>query len=248
MTTGPYDRRNEQHWKMKSRDTPTEVGELSSSDPHGKGEDAVHIERIAGMAMTVPQHNDKDAALRMSDHHEPASAHKRLASKIVTPTADAKILESYVTVRAKGIVKSLSFSREDGEGLAGDDQMIGALNDMDIDPQGDGMMENEEEFNEDFDDDDLLGVELLEAEASRRGSREPNYGKKSSRSKRQGSAANAPLGIKNKKYEFLRRDSPSNRSKSGTREARVSRKQARQGTLRIRDTSSTHEQQSSYVI
>ncbi|CAH8304493.1 unnamed protein product [Eruca vesicaria subsp. sativa] len=88
--------------------------------------------------------NDKEMVLRKSTHNGTAPELKRLASKIVTPTADDTILESYVTVRTKGVAKSLSFSHEVVQDLNGDDQMIGALNDMDnIEQQGDDMMEFE---------------------------------------------------------------------------------------------------------
>ncbi|CAH8319656.1 unnamed protein product [Eruca vesicaria subsp. sativa] len=106
----------------------------------------------------------------MSTLNGTAPETKRLASKIVTPTADEEIMRSYVKTRSKGVTKSLCFSHDDDQDLDGEEQMIGALNDMDnMDNQGDGMMELEQ--NEDMlNEDDLLREELREAEEFTNGS------------------------------------------------------------------------------
>ena len=87
---------------------------------------------------------------------------KRLASAIVTPSRIDHDMEENVTKRAKELTRSLSFTNlSDHEPVTvpADNQIIGALNDMDIeDNQEDGMMECEGI------DEDLLGIDLKEME------------------------------------------------------------------------------------
>ncbi|KAH0898501.1 hypothetical protein HID58_048069 [Brassica napus] len=87
---------------------------------------------------------------------------KRLASTIVTPSRVDHDMDDNVTKRAKGLTRSLSFTTlrdQEPVSAAGDNQIIGALNDMDIeDHQDDGMMECE------VMDEDLLGMDLKEME------------------------------------------------------------------------------------
>lgn len=89
---------------------------------------------------------------------------KRLASAIVTPSRIDHDMEENVTKRAKELTRSLSFTNlSDHEPVTvpADNQIIGALNDMDIeDNQEDGMMECEGI------DEDLLGIDLKEMETS----------------------------------------------------------------------------------
>ena len=86
----------------------------------------------------------------------------RLASTIVTPSRVDHDMDENVTKRSKGLTRSLSFktlSDQEPVTIAGDNQIIGALNDMEIeDQQDDGMMECEMLHE------DLLGLDLKEME------------------------------------------------------------------------------------
>uniref|UniRef100_A0A0D2ZQM2 Uncharacterized protein n=1 Tax=Brassica oleracea var. oleracea TaxID=109376 RepID=A0A0D2ZQM2_BRAOL len=87
---------------------------------------------------------------------------KRLASTIVTPSRVDHDMDENVTKRTKGLTRSLSFttlSDQEPVIVVGDNQIIGALNDMEIeDQQDDGMMECEMLHE------DLLGLDLKEME------------------------------------------------------------------------------------
>ncbi|CAH8388038.1 unnamed protein product [Eruca vesicaria subsp. sativa] len=180
-SSGPYDRRSdrrsEQHWKFKANVTD---GDLSSSAVQHTAKHQTHVSRqhnsIGGVVdhASVPESHvslttDEEDSSRKSTHTGIAPTNKRLASKIVTPTADESILKRYVTTRDKGVTKSLCFSQDVGQDLDGGDQMIGALNDMDNLDQGVDMMEVEH-TDEVLNDDDLLGEELREAEETNTGS------------------------------------------------------------------------------
>ncbi|KAG2251869.1 hypothetical protein Bca52824_082005 [Brassica carinata] len=102
--------------------------------------------------------------------------------------------------------------------VAGDNQIIGALNDMEIeDNQDDGMMECEGM------DEDLLGIDLKDMEerealqvVSKATSGHVTSGTdiKVLKSSRQGTKVNVPLGLQKKKFEILRRGSPRKPSSS----------------------------------
>ncbi|KAF3556463.1 hypothetical protein F2Q69_00012511 [Brassica cretica] len=123
--------------------------------------------------------------------------------------------------RAKELTRSLSFTDlSDHEPVtgAGDNQIIGALNDMEIeDNQDDGMMDCEGM------DEDLLGIDLKDMEerealqvVSKATSGHVTSGTdiKVLKSSRQGTKVNVPLGLQNKKFEILRRGSPRKPSSS----------------------------------
>ncbi|KAF2582840.1 hypothetical protein F2Q68_00006425 [Brassica cretica] len=96
------------------------------------------------------------------DRHQELTCAKRLASTIVTPSRVDHDMDENVTKRTKGLTRSLSFttlSDQEPVIVAGDNQIISALNDMEIeDQQDDGMMECE------MPDEDLLGLDLKEME------------------------------------------------------------------------------------
>ncbi|CAF1833667.1 unnamed protein product [Brassica napus] len=130
-------------------------------------------------------------------------------------------MEENVTKRAKELTRSLSFtdlSDHEPVTVAGDNQIIGALNDMEIeDNQDDGMMECEGM------DEDLLGIDLKDMEerealqvVSKATSGHVTSGTdiKVLKSSRQGTKVNVPLGLQNKKFEILRRGSPRKPSSS----------------------------------
>ncbi|KAG2282924.1 hypothetical protein Bca52824_054144 [Brassica carinata] len=157
---------------------------------------------------------------------------KRLASTIVTPSR-IDHMEENVTKRAKELTPSLSFTNlSDHEPVTvpADNKIIGALNDMDIeDNQDDGMMESEGI------DEDLLGIDLKEMEASEAqqavsmattgpATSEPDT--KGLKSSRQGTKVNVPLGFLSKKIEILCRGSP-RKSSSSSQEAHMARDSSR---------------------
>ena len=152
---------------------------------------------------------------------------RRIASAIVTPSRSDHSLDGNVTKRLKGTPRSLAFNsltEQDPKPAMEDDQVIEALNDMDITEQLDGGMMDCEMQN-----DDLLGLELAEME-DKTGQVRADYvadkktqklADKSSRHTKHGSKSSASLGIQKKKFEILLRGSPQKRSSSSLA-ARVS--------------------------
>ncbi|KAG2255864.1 hypothetical protein Bca52824_075158 [Brassica carinata] len=145
---------------------------------------------------------------------------RRIASAIVTPSRSDHSLDGNVTKRLKGTPRSLAFNslmEQDPKPAMEDDQVIEALNDMDITEQLDGGMMDCEMQN-----DDLLGLELAEME-DKTGQVRADYvadkktqklADKSSRHTKHGSKSSASLGIQKKKFEILLRGSPHKRSTS----------------------------------
>ncbi|CAH8389199.1 unnamed protein product [Eruca vesicaria subsp. sativa] len=213
--SGPFDRRREKQWRAKPNTITAIDGHQGLVTPCSNNGDMAPYGHVSSSATKVRGTNDGD------EHGVPGIARvsdsMRLASKIVTPTADAATIhmESYVTMRSKGSARALTFSHEDVQEVNGDGQMIGALNDMEsVEQQAEGMLEFEPE-EDDFNDDDLLGEELMDSEGkskkekiARTGSRSSKSGQSSTRSRRHGVPSHAPLGIQNKKFELLRRGSP----------------------------------------
>ncbi|KAG2265032.1 hypothetical protein Bca52824_072111 [Brassica carinata] len=127
---------------------------------------------------------------------------KRLASTIVTPSRSGHDMEENVTKRVKGLTRSLSFTSLSEQAPAatdGDTQIIGALNDMDIEDQ-----QEEEVMECDAPDEDLLGLELREMEETsarhdanmKTTGHDDNVHKaKALKISKQGTRANVPLGF-----------------------------------------------------
>ncbi|KAL0826545.1 hypothetical protein Bca101_050222 [Brassica carinata] len=148
-----------------------------------------------------------------------ATGTRRIASTIVTPSRGDG-LDGNVTKRLKGTPRSLAFdtlTEQDPKPTTENDQVIEALDDMDITEQlDDGLMDSE------IQDDDLMGVELAEMEAKSRQGREvrgsdqksQRLAGRSSRHIKHGYKSSAPLGIQKKKFEILVRGSTQKRSKS----------------------------------
>ncbi|KAF2535491.1 hypothetical protein F2Q68_00019880 [Brassica cretica] len=136
---------------------------------------------------------------------------KRLASAIVTPSRQPPSMEDNVTFRCN-LNRSLTFSPQGSANVIENDQMIGALNDMDlVEPFEGAMMECDDHA------DDLLGQDLMELEEKGQSSQvaESSRAKastKETKRSKSGSKGSAPLGIQTKKTEFLRRGSPRMRS------------------------------------
>ncbi|KAG2312310.1 hypothetical protein Bca52824_023867 [Brassica carinata] len=189
----------------------------------------------------VPYEHSKkteDHSMIVSDSHSIDNQRsngktKRLASAIVTPSRITTGQEENVTLRNKEVSCLLSFSpssfqvHENGND---NDQIIEALNDMEIVEQYDGgMMEC------DVQDDDLLGEDLMTMEEVKQPVSGPSTmkvhsGEKKERSQRvqshkRGRSMNVPLGIQSKKATFLRRGSPRPRLRSRSAGSPESRSQ-----------------------
>ena len=203
-STGPYDRPQRQTWQEKAERIKHPVP-------------AVRSREIVPYEQSSPIRNDE---LNGPIEHQgigsgDGKTAKRLASTIVTPSRSGHDMEENVTKRAKGLTRSLSFTSLSEQGPAatdGDNQIIGALNDMDIEDQ-----QEEEVMECDTPDEDLLGMELKEMEdtAARHDANmkttcqdDNDNEAKALKNSKQGTRANVPLGFQSKKSEVLRRGSP----------------------------------------
>ncbi|KAF2593739.1 hypothetical protein F2Q70_00043994 [Brassica cretica] len=144
---------------------------------------------------------------------------KRIASAIVTPSRGDSS-DGNVTKRFKGTPRSLAFetlTQQDPKPATEDEQVIEALNDMDITVQLDGGMMDCEMQN-----DDLMGLELAEME-EKSGHERADHGAeqisqkptgRSSKHIKHGYKSSGSLGGQTKKFEILLRGSPQKRSSS----------------------------------
>lgn len=203
---GPYDRPPATRWRAKPRPTDKDKGWTDK----GKDDEAARAnvsygQSSRGLALVIHNPENKESSGPQGT--------KKIASAIVTPSRLDRPMEDNVTVRNKGETRALALSPSGGQDpTTADDQIIGALSDMELVEQSNDGMEEETEG------DDLLGVELMEMECNNfhddtaaKGAREDM---RATRAKKHGSKRNAPLGIKNRKFEILRRGSPSKRSTS----------------------------------
>ncbi|KAG2274902.1 hypothetical protein Bca52824_057457 [Brassica carinata] len=191
---GPYDRPQATRWRAKPRPADKDKGwtDKGKDDEAAFGRMFLMDNRLGDWLFSGPQGT------------------KKIASAIVTPSRLDRPMEDNVTVRNKGETRALAFSPSGGQDpTTADDQIIGALSDMELVEQSNDGMEEETEG------DDLLGVELMEMEGNNfhddtaaKGAREDM---RATRAKKHGSKRNAPLGIKHRKFEILRRGSPSKR-------------------------------------
>lgn len=193
--TVPYDRPQRPVWRSKPRSRVT-----------GKDDAVVSYEQ-SSRSLALVIHSSEDNKCSGSQ------GTRKIASAIVTPSRLDRPMEDNVTVRNKGEGRALAFSPFDGQDPpSADDQIIGALSDMEL------VEQSTDGFEDDIDGDDLLAIDLMEMEGNNlqdatedKGTSE---GMKSTRTKKHGGKRNAPLGIKNRKFEILRRGSPSRRSTS----------------------------------
>ncbi|KAJ4917240.1 Uncharacterized protein Rs2_02790 [Raphanus sativus] len=142
--------------------------------------------------MIVP-YEQSTGHLSLSSHNSEekkrteTSSARKIASTIVTPSRVENTMESNVTVRNMSEGRTLSFSPSNGkEPIACDDQIIGALTDMEMMDQSNGDM-----MEEDVEDDDLLGIDLMEMEVTKFAASkdtEEGQGSKSTRPKKQSKA------------------------------------------------------------
>ncbi|KAG2250906.1 hypothetical protein Bca52824_081042 [Brassica carinata] len=165
---GPYDRHQGTIWREKQR--VEHQGPCSSGAPKTRDQDRVETSSVARDAVSyghASASRTNDPLLhetKSSERKSTREAHstRRLASTIVTPSRIDLEMEENATKRSKGAPRSLSFTTlgdQELTNVAGDDQIIDALNGMDIEDQQDGGMVDCEVQN-----DDLLGMELAEME------------------------------------------------------------------------------------
>ena len=162
------------------------------------------------MCILSPEHKSRSIVDLAEIRSGEKTSNRKLASTIVTPARADHPMEENVTLRDRGEARALAFS-PNGEPSHADDLIIGALSDMEIMEQSDGAL-----MADGDDGEDLLGLDLMELE-----DRQPQLrslqvlgrrsSSRSSRTKKLGAKRSAPLGI-NRKFEILRRGSPSKRS------------------------------------
>ncbi|KAJ4902413.1 Uncharacterized protein Rs2_16364 [Raphanus sativus] len=214
----PYDRKPEGVWREK-KNRPLHMGDKKNMMPGAKEVVPYEQSETSRADERRPKFNkSKDKRPINDQRREEEPKPKRLASTIVTPTATSTDQLANVTIRS--LARTLTFSpaslQVELNGLE-NNQIIGALEDMEIvEQQDDGTMECE------IQDDDLLGDELMAIEATETNPRteansriEASRAKevmKTNRSAKSSNRPNAPLGILNKKAAFLRRGSPRARS------------------------------------
>lgn len=198
----PYEHKKSFTWREKNKYLETDGAERESRTQS---------------FLPSSSHNDQKMLIR-----KVRSSGKRLASTIITPSRDNSTKDDNVTFRKKDIARAIDFSptakvlsndQEDG-------QIIGALQDMDIEdaaiivaPHEDAWMDCEVQC------DDLLGEELKaleDASSSRHANKEKTESIKRLKVKKSTSSkgisrSRVPLGLPIKKAEFLRRGSPRKR-------------------------------------
>ncbi|KAH0862581.1 hypothetical protein HID58_079792 [Brassica napus] len=198
-STGPYDRRKEQTWIVKSRRT-----DVSEVDQTGYDHGEASREIVSYEHVSAPSHVNNSAG----------GSSRKLASTIITPVREPPMVEN-VTLRTRGEARSLTFSpSREKEPSKAKDQIIEALLDMELVDQQDGDMLDAEGI-----EDDLLGLDLMEMEDNGCRDEPPEEkgrtaGIKSIRHMKLGVKQSAPLGIPSRKFEILLRGSPSKRSSS----------------------------------
>ncbi|KAH0893291.1 LOW QUALITY PROTEIN: hypothetical protein HID58_055720, partial [Brassica napus] len=186
---GPYDCRKEVSWRPKQR-----LPEVNGNEQMGDGSNVsknaiVPYEHISGARSLDSLTHSKDAD---------AGTSRKLASAIVTPSRLDRVMEDNVTVRSRsegsGDGKALTFSPHK------------------VEHHDKGILDAEDH------DDDLLGADLMEMEGNARLSGETmkdkgvNVENKPVRDRKLGVKRVASLGSSSRKFEILRRGSPSKRS------------------------------------
>ena len=206
--TGPYDRNDGRSWRVKPKLNNATDSEQNGNGVANKRNEIVPYEHFLGAGSHDPLISGNDLSSR-EENKEDTSGTRKLASAIVTPSR----VRSSENVTVRGRVdevpdaRLLTFSPQ-AKGPV-DDQIIGALSDMDlVDQQDSGLMDT------DANEDDLLGDELMEMEGEALLNAERANGdeKKKAKHKRLGIRGSAPLGSSSRKFEILRRGSPSKRT------------------------------------
>ncbi|KAL0734321.1 hypothetical protein Bca4012_010531 [Brassica carinata] len=204
---GPYDRHQELTWKAKAVNNNNGVNLRKDSDYLREKQLSSHSDAVPYEHASGSRKNDLQVHENVSSGENRNA--RRLASTIVTPFRVDHVMEENVSRRTKGITRSLSFSTLNEQAcsfVAGEDQIIGALDEMEIEDQQDGGM-----MDRDVQDDDLLGLELkeMEEDAAQQVAKKDRAldADKVVKNTRHGSRAGVPLGLHNKNFEILHRGS-----------------------------------------
>ncbi|KAH0884166.1 hypothetical protein HID58_060262 [Brassica napus] len=143
---GPYERRTEQAWRVKIRKAEASDAVQTRPEHAETSQEIVPYEHVS--------------ALSTVDNNAGGSSRK-LASTIVTPVRERHMVEN-VTLQDRGDARSLTFSPlREAEPSGAKDQIIEALHDMELMDQQDGGMPDTDD-----NEDDLLGLDLMEMEAT----------------------------------------------------------------------------------
>ncbi|KAH0868050.1 hypothetical protein HID58_075072 [Brassica napus] len=161
----PYDRHVDQTWCEK-KVVKDSVMEKRVDDPlrcSSQSHDVVPYEHTSDKNLTPSREELTQWTVEQASGGNQGV--KRLASAIVTPSHDPLRMVDNVTIRDRSVVFSLTFSPNVPAVEAENDQMIGALNDMELLDTGDGGM-----MDCDGQDDDLLYDDLMDIEEQARSS------------------------------------------------------------------------------
>ncbi|KAF3488916.1 hypothetical protein F2Q69_00052415 [Brassica cretica] len=162
-----------------------------------RGKEVPTVEQREDMRSNSASHNSTDADALIVQQR------RKIASTIVTTSRVLVPSTENITYRSQELALELSFLPNTSV-VNEDAIVIEALSDMDITGgQEDGRLESAVQ------DEDLLGLDLMEYEAVKNQTQVgvSSHGKQ--KSKKSGSKRSAPLGIHNKKIQFIRRGSPS---------------------------------------
>ncbi|KAF3594906.1 hypothetical protein DY000_02026406 [Brassica cretica] len=148
----PYEKKDKKSWRVKEQNETRDIGFVGRHESYAHHSKQTQIECSSNNTSDLLEHNVRQ------------SSGRKIASKIVTPARDDQ--ENNVTIRDIGLARTLSFSPTE-KLLTADDQIIDALNDMEIigtsniegDPYETAMVGEDHE-------DDLLGDALLDMEDS----------------------------------------------------------------------------------
>ncbi|KAF2561447.1 hypothetical protein F2Q70_00017136 [Brassica cretica] len=225
---GPYDRHKGATWReikhqpRHDKEVPRNREERASADllDGSYGHQARRVSSSPGVSGKV--YPSSSHVCKSPDQKSLGATvvTRQIASAIVTPSRGDHSLDGIVTKRLKGTPRSPAFdtlTEQDPKTAREDDQVIEALNDMDITDQIDGGLMDCEMQN-----DDLMGLELAEMEDKTghdradhgAGQKSQKVAAKSSRHSKHGSKSSASLGIQTKKFEILLRGSPQKRPSS----------------------------------
>ena len=151
----PYDRKEHLSWGEKSHNKARE---------NDKGTDQVRNGTSSSREAVLYDHTSNKNHTPKTDEvaHQSGgpSGYKRLPCAIVTLSRQPPSQENNIKIRDKSVALSLTFSPQVPDNKVWNDQIIGALNDMEImDPNADAMMDNDVQ-HDDFSGEDLMDVKL----------------------------------------------------------------------------------------
>ncbi|KAH0872558.1 hypothetical protein HID58_069920 [Brassica napus] len=160
----PYDRRADQTWREKKmvKDSGIEKTVADSLGGSSQSHAVVPYEHISDKNLTPSRDELTQRSVEQASGGNQGI--KRLASAILTPSHDPLRLADNVTVRDRSVALSPTFSPNGPSVEAENEQMIGALNNMELLDTGGGMMDC------DGQDDNLLSDDLMDMEEQARSS------------------------------------------------------------------------------